>query len=30
MRGSLDRFAGDSGKKVANLVISSNVTLGVE
>lgn len=30
VRGSLERFAGDSGKKVANLVISSNVTLGVE
>lgn len=30
VRGSLQRFATDSGKSVANLVISSNVTLGVE
>lgn len=30
VRSSLELFAGDSGKKVANLVISSNVTLGVE
>lgn len=30
VRSSLDLFAGDSGKKVANLVISSNVTLGME
>lgn len=30
VRGSLQRFAVDSGKSVANLVISSNVTLGVE
>ncbi|TGT72961.1 J domain-containing protein [bacterium M00.F.Ca.ET.159.01.1.1] len=30
VRTSLELFAGDSGKKVANLVISSNVTLGVE
>lgn len=30
VRSSLELFAGDSGKTVANLVISSNVTLGVE
>ncbi|TJV51104.1 MAG: J domain-containing protein [Mesorhizobium sp.] len=30
VRSSLELFAGDSGKKVVNLVISSNVTLGVE
>lgn len=30
VRSSLGLFSGDSGKKVENLVISSNVTLGVE
>ncbi|TIU02362.1 MAG: J domain-containing protein [Mesorhizobium sp.] len=30
VRSSLELFASDSGKKVANLVISSNVTLGQE
>ncbi|ESW92681.1 J domain-containing protein [Mesorhizobium sp. C280B] len=30
VRSSLGLFSGDSGKKVDNLVISSNVTLGVE
>ncbi len=30
VRTSLGLFSGDSGKKVENLVISSNVTLGVE
>lgn len=30
VRGSLQRFAGDSGKTVTDVVISSNVTLGEE
>lgn len=30
VRGSLNLFASDSGRRVENLVISSNVTLGVE